>query len=231
MRCTERNATSTSPQRCLQKAAHHTSAYTCCWNIRVKGLCKLNPVYDITGGSSVSPNPRNEVIIWLYHLGKEKKFPNFTVLFEVFKKLDCLTTRLLGTWCVLMCNSPNKCSEGPIQPHTWSTSALWDRNLWTNRNRTLRKRSHICHNMTHLPAMYLGLCTHTTKHAFLKAFLKPRDGKGYETWKAGSPGEGHYRKRRNVLSLFSTCQEAQRRPFSFSPGSFQHQVLLTTKLQ
>lgn len=55
--------------------------------------------------------------------------------------------------------------------------------------------------MTRLPAMYLGLCTHTTKHAFLKAFLKPRDGKGYETCKAGSPGEGHYRKRRNVLLL------------------------------
>lgn len=88
-------------------------------NIRAKGLCKRNPVYDITGGSSVSPNPRNEVLSWLYHLGKKKKFPNFTVLFEVFKKLDFLTTRHLGMWRAVMFNSPNKCSEAPIQPRTW----------------------------------------------------------------------------------------------------------------
>ena len=86
MSCAKHKTSSMSPGGYrLQRGGTLHPAYMCVsGKARVKGCCKCNPVYDITGGSSVPQNPRNGFIIWLHHLKKKEIFPNFTVLVEVF---------------------------------------------------------------------------------------------------------------------------------------------------
>lgn len=65
MRCTDHKTTSTPPApppKAAYRKRHATPRLTrVAENVHVQGHCKLNPVYNITGGSSVSPNPRNKL--------------------------------------------------------------------------------------------------------------------------------------------------------------------------
>lgn len=76
-----------SPQRLpMERGTPHLGLDTCCWKSSCKGMLQTEPYSGHNGRELCFTESKK----WIYNLivssrrGKKKKFPNFTVLFEVF---------------------------------------------------------------------------------------------------------------------------------------------------
>lgn len=228
------------PQRLpRERGTLHLASDRCCWKSTYIGILQAEPDLWHTRRELCFTESKK----WTYNLyhhqikKKKKKFPNFAVL-EVFTAWVFLAQDISANyvlWCLI--NSPNKCSEA--SDTAWHTvealkhlgGGTWERRETIHWGKeTEFDKTGQAHQPRVWRQIHSGLWTHSTEHALLKS----SDRQGMALKPEKPVHRGPYGRHRNVPPIAYTLhmsEVAQKRPFSFSPGSSRQKVLFTTKPQ